>query len=156
MLNDNTPIWCHCTCYICLVESTSTSSPLSKGIGQTEENKTKQNIIEKLTTNIIPKTRSLHAFLIKTRFLKALLISELYFLAGLKDKRPKEVNNHCRYYHCNNTHIYSNNYLATLEGWQAGWVSMTEKSRQQALFLFTSWLKKFKSLSNKVFLFSVF
>lgn len=120
-------------------------------------NRGKQNIIEKkLATNLIPKSQSLHAFLIKPRFLKELLISELYFLAGLKDKRPKEVSNHCWYYHCNNTHIYSNNYLATLDGWQAGWVSMTEKSRQQALFLFTSWLEKFKSLSNKVFFYLSF
>lgn len=101
------------------------------------------------------KRQSLHAFLIKTRFFKSLLIWEQYYLARSKDKDSRNVNS-LWYDRCNNTDIYSNNYLLTLEGWQTGWVSMTEKSRQRALFLFTTWLEKSKSLSNKTFFFLSF
>lgn len=131
--------------------STSTSSTLPKGIGQSDDNE-QGNASENVPSIILKRHSHYMPFWSQPDFSNHSWYQNNTTWPHRRTKGSRNVNRR-RYYRRNNTHVYSNNYLVTFEGWQAGWVSMTEKSRQRALFLFTTWLENLKSLSNKTFFF---
>lgn len=81
-------------------------------MGQREENKTRDyrksyqsNYKDKVITCLSDQKQ---IFQIAPNIITILL----GWIERLEALKNKEVN-HCRYYRCNNTHIYSNNYLVT-------------------------------------------